>query len=171
MNQELQLKIQAYLDGELSRRQARQVAAWIAADPAAQQLAAQLRHTAALLRDNELERPLPEGREFYWSKILREILKPAPAPAPAGPTLWRLLRRYLAPVAGVALVAFVVLGIARFSAPLPPSQHVAEVENLSDLMGSYSFRSHADNMMVVWLYAKTPPAAASDDAAEEDMPF
>ena len=171
MNQEMQLKIQAYLDGELSSRQARQVAAWIAADPAAQHLAEELRQTGALLHDNEPEHPLPEGREFYWSKIQREILKPAPETVPAVSALWLILRRYLAPFAGVALVAFLVLGIARFSAPVAVTQHLAEVENLSEHVGSYSFRSHADNMIVVWLYDKTQAAMVDDEAAEEDAAF
>jgi anti-sigma factor RsiW len=171
MNQEMQLKLQAYLDGELSGRQARQVAAWIAKDGAAQTLAEELRRSRGLLRGNEPAYTVPETREFYWGKIERELLKPQPRLAPSLALAWWSLRRYLAPFAGVAVVAFLAFAIARFSAPISATSHLTEVENLSEHVGSFSFRSHADNMVVVWLYDKNQAVSAEPDALEEDMMF
>ena len=45
MNYEAQLKLQSFLDGELSEGDAREVAAWVARDPQAAALLAELRHT------------------------------------------------------------------------------------------------------------------------------
>ena len=53
MKPELELKLQAYLDGELSAREAREVEAAIANDAAAQGLLGELRTTTAVLRENE----------------------------------------------------------------------------------------------------------------------
>src|SRR5437667_9183999 len=107
MNLEPELKLQAYLDGELSARQARKVAAQLENDAAAQQLLAELKMTKTLLGGSEQERKLLESPEFYWSKIQREIERTEPAAPPKQfaqfVAAWR---RLLAPLAGVALVTF-----------------------------------------------------------------
>lgn len=172
MNQELQLKLQACLDGELAGRKAREAVAWMAKDPEAKQLAEELRLTRAALRGQEPQRTLPESREFYWSKIEREISKLEPAAAPKQPlAIWWILRRCLAPFAGVALVAFLALGIARFSSPMQPNPQLAVVENLSEHVGSLSFRSPAEKMSVVWLYDTSQPSVADAEPMEEDSLF
>jgi hypothetical protein len=38
------------------------------------------------------------------------------------------------------------------------ARHLAEVENLSEHTGAYSFRSHAENMFVVWVYDQNQEA-------------
>ena len=73
MNLEFELKLQALLDGELPEREAAEVEARVKADPQAQALLDELRMTTTALRGNELERALPETREFFWSKIERTI--------------------------------------------------------------------------------------------------
>src|SRR5579864_3263727 len=73
MDAESQLKLQAYLDGELSAKESAQVADWIAHDREAGLLAAELKNTHLALKGHEAEIKLPEAREFYWSKIEREI--------------------------------------------------------------------------------------------------
>jgi anti-sigma factor RsiW len=171
MNQEMQLKLQACLDGELSGREARKVAAWMTADPEAQALAQELRLTRQALRENEPQHILPEPGEFYWSKIEREVLKAEPVSMSGLALAWWALRRYLAPVAGVAIVAFLAVAIIRFSGPIPANQHLAEVEDLSEHVGSFSFRSQMGNMVVVWLYDKSQSLSAEPDAFEEEMTF
>ena len=50
--------------------------------------------------------------------------------------------------------------------------HLAEVENLSDHMSSWSYRSHSDNMFIVWVSEKSenlaPLTDESDPEAMED---
>src|SRR5258707_14151177 len=75
MNQELQLKLQAYLDGELPDGEAAEARELIARDGEAQALVAELANTSAALAGHEAEGKLPETREFYWSKIQREIAR------------------------------------------------------------------------------------------------
>ena len=171
MNQELQLKLQAYLDGELSGRKAREVAAWLANDAGAKQLAEELRLTRTALRGQEPQRTVPESREFYWSKIEREIMKSEPAAVSSQPAFWWMLRRWLAPFAGVALVAFLALSIARFSAPMQPNAQLAVVENLSEHVSSLSFRSASEKMSVVWLYDTSQPAVADVEPMDEEAMF
>ncbi|HXG47884.1 MAG TPA: hypothetical protein VNO52_09685 [Methylomirabilota bacterium] len=157
MNLELQLELQAYVDGELPARQTRRVEKLIAADPEARALVAELRATRSYLVGNEPEYSVPESREFYWSRIEREITRAEAAAT--GPTRQAAFhwRRWLAPLGGLA--AALVLGLITLHstdyAPLGSSlNHLAEVENASEHMGSFSFRSQAENMFVVWIYEK-----------------
>jgi anti-sigma factor RsiW len=166
MNRELQLKLQAYVDGELSGREARRVEDLVAQDPSAKALLAELRFTKAFVSANEPQLALPESREFYWNKIQRAISS-QPA-ATLADRIWEgflAWRRYLAPVAATALVTLVAVGTINFTEKEP--WRLAEVENLSEHTGSFSFRSHAENMFVVWVYEK-PDAAQPDFEAPDD---
>ena len=170
------MKVQAYLDGELSEREARRVAEELRSEPEAQALLAELRNTTSALRENEPTVALPESREFFWGKIEREITRAEAAPERAGVPIWALLRRYMAPFAGAALVVFLgVLSLNRSPNTATEDQflhHLAEVENLSDHMSSWSYRSHSDNMFIVWVSEKSenlaPLTDESDPEAMED---
>ena len=83
MTEEQQLKLQAFLDGELPDPEAHEVAAWLARDADATALLGELRNTQKALVDFEPELKVPESREFYWSKIEREIHRLEPTTAPA----------------------------------------------------------------------------------------
>lgn len=159
MNRDLALKYQAFVDGELSEGEARGVAEAIQRDPEAQALVAELRATRAALAGNEPEVTLPETPEFYWSKIEREIQRRGAEPvgAPGGRWLAALAgwRRFLAPVAGVAVMVFLGIAAVKFfhtGQVDDYAQHLAEIENLSEHSTSFSFRS--DNMFVVWVQDK-----------------
>src|SRR5258705_13372973 len=100
MNTESKLRLQAYLDNEVSSSEARQIASWIARDAEAKALYEELQATKSLLApDNELPVTCPDGREFYWSKIQRAI-----ATAEREPVREHAMRpwwtRLLAPVTG-----------------------------------------------------------------------
>jgi anti-sigma factor RsiW len=157
MKRDLALKYQAFVDGELSEREARGVAEAIARDPEAQALVAELRSTRTALAGNEPEVTLPETPEFYWSKIEREIRRRGEEPVTAGARWVAILagwRRFLAPVAGVAVVTFLAIAALKFQTGQVDdyAQHLAEIENLSEHSTSFSFRS--DNMFVVWVQDK-----------------
>jgi len=151
MNQELALKYQAFVDGELSESEARRVARALETDPDARALVAELRNSKAMLTGNEPEVTLPESREFYWGRIQRQIecLESDPVGTPAGRWLAALAgwRRFLAPLAGVAVITLLAMVSVRYYNP-EPVDYLAEIENLSEESTAYSFR--AGNMFVVW---------------------
>ncbi|MCI0745757.1 MAG: hypothetical protein L0Y58_10160 [Verrucomicrobia subdivision 3 bacterium] len=164
MNRDAALKYQAYLDGELPERQARQVAEALAQDPEAQALVTELRATKQALKGNEPEIALPESREFYWTRIQREIQRLEAQPVERGSDGWLAVlagwRRYLAPMAGVAVIAFLAVAMLRTTPNPIVDQHLAEIENLSEHTTSFSFRS--DNMFVVWVQETGSEVADSE---------
>src|SRR6478736_6340358 len=105
MNEEVQLKIQAWVDGELSGWQARNVAKLVESDADAKALATELRHTKAALTGNEMSVAVPELRQFYWNKIKLQIEREEAAthqhrsPAPTWNPL-AIFRRLALPLAG-----------------------------------------------------------------------
>lgn len=166
MNRDLQLKLQAYVDGELSGRKAREVEQLLTNDAEAKALANELTMTKQVLAGNEPALSLPESREFYWSKIAREIERPEVVQRSR---LWDTLfgwRKYLAPIAGMALVVFLAIGTLNQNVS-DDFGHVAEVQNLSEHTGSFSFRS-SDNMFVVWVYEKPQSPDTEPELIEED---
>jgi len=172
MNVERELELQAYVDGELSAWRASRVRRQIAKDPEAQRVVAELTMTKRCLAANELDRPLPEDREFYWNRIRQAILRAEPVEVPLEPALglasWR---RIFAPLAGVAMAVF--LAIIGYNWTPSGSvedaiRHVAEVENLSDDTDSLSFRCASENMFVVWVHDKTPATASDTEFIEDD---
>lgn len=148
MNQDFQLKLQAYLDGELAERETRAVEATLAGDAEARALLTELQNTAGALADFESGLKLPETREFFWSKIEREIQrqdKPAGRPAPV--LFWR---RFLIPAgAFAALVLVGLIGLKSFG-PANDAQAAAVETFLTDA-GAMTYRDEAEGMTVVWL--------------------
>src|SRR5213592_3426760 len=107
MNAERQLKLQAWVDGELPESEARQVAKSVSADKEAQAIVGELQMAKAFLANNEPEVKLAESREFYWNKIQREIERLDKAKFESRPVSWIFSwRRLLAPLSGIALIAF-----------------------------------------------------------------
>src|ERR1043165_1132883 len=101
MNSEVELELQAYLDGERAGADARRVEKLLATDAEAKSLFQELKTTKSLLAGNEPELKVPETREFYWSKIERAIEraeKLEPATEVAAQSWMARWRRYLAPV-------------------------------------------------------------------------
>lgn len=171
MNRELELKLQAWVDDELSEREALDIARLVDADAEARALAGELRLTKGFLAGNEPEVTLGESRDFYWSRIRRGIEEAEREDPVAAPRLsWvHAWRRLLVPLSGVALV--VVATVLSFTVFQRPSldetlANLVEVENPSEHIGSISYRSAAENMFVVWLYDKE-----SETEPKSDMPM
>src|SRR5580658_8923653 len=113
MKIDLQLKVQSWVDGELPDDEARRIGEWIAGDAEASALAAELGCIKQAMSGNEVAAPLGESREFYWSKIERQIQREATLNR-ARPTPWYAgWRRYLAPALSVAALACVVVVAVR----------------------------------------------------------
>jgi hypothetical protein len=103
-----QLKLQAYLDGEWSERAARHMAETRATAPEAQAVLTELCAVKSSLAGNESGRPVPQGRELYWSAIERAITLAKPPKTeeslPFPEWAWRL-----SPICGAVLGLLVVL--------------------------------------------------------------
>ena len=169
MNLESELNLQAYLDGELSPRQARKVAALVAGDAEAQRLLDELKMTKAAVAGSEIEVKAPESREFYWSKIQRAIERAEQPQARPVPPILVAWRRLLAPLAGVALIAFLTVYSFKMYEGEDSRNHLAAVENLSEHTGAYSFRSQSEKMFVVWLYDRSQEKEGESEPTDEQL--
>ncbi len=156
INHETELKLQAYLDGELSAGEAKAIADLLGRDAGAQALYQELRITQSLLAGNELERKLPESREFYWSKIQRQIerLESTQADGLAELAASRWWPRFLTPAGVLAALAVFVAVVLR--SPEGGGTFLAlddshEIETPLEETSSFSFRSEAAAMTVVWV--------------------
>lgn len=160
MDKDLQFRLQAFVDGELSEDEALEVAALAAREPEANALARELKNTRKALAGLETGRLLPESREFYWSKIQREIerLIPDETPAPRR-SFTAALMRWLVPV--TALVALLATGYLFFGAPTP---HSGGLRWQSDYDGvnALTYRDQKEGMTVIWLtYPGTTEAGSA----------
>jgi anti-sigma factor RsiW len=164
MNVDTGIKLQAYLDGELTGRDAEQVAALIEKDAEARALFAELEQTYTLLAGNEPEFRLPESREFYWSKIEREISRLETAPTESRTPAWMLFfRRHLAAFAGTSVAAALVM-FAAFQMNVVPRDLFEEIDNPLDETSSFSFRSESQKMTLVWISNPFVDAEEASDA-------
>lgn len=152
---ERQLRLQAWVDGELSPTEAAEVEQWTAQDAEARVLAAELRRVRSWLQGAEVARPVPETREFYWSQIRRGIEREAGGRAPEGqprseaPAAW--WQWWLAPAGALAAIVFLLLvvsGVGRRSAQLAV---LHEIETPLEQINSITFRSERARMTVVWV--------------------
>ena len=158
MKHDDQLKLQAFLDGELAAREAAEVQTWLERDTDGRALLAELRQTNAALLGHESRVQLPESREFFWSKIEREISRiPVPAPATRPYSWLARLRRQLVPLSGIATVTVIFSVVALHS--LGGAGRGDEMELTSQDMGAYTYRDQANKMTVVWFYDRSTPEA------------
>jgi anti-sigma factor RsiW len=151
MTADQQLKLQAFLDGELAEIESREVAAWVARDVEAAQLLTELRHTRKALMGFEAGIKLPEAREFFWSKIEREIQSLDPEPARARPgSFFSRLQRLLVPVGAVAALALVVM-VAGLRFGLFPAAAAPESETTVSDPGTFTYQDFKSGTTLVWL--------------------
>lgn len=151
MNPDDTLRIQAWIDGELTPSQAQDVARLVEEDADARHLFTELRWTKTALAAGEINRELPESREFYWSKIRRAIETPGSTRALSASAHWKhWMIRWLAPAGIVAALALLV-GLPLLHKPEEPWVSGTEIESpLSDI-SSFTFRSESERMTVVWV--------------------
>jgi anti-sigma factor RsiW len=160
MNDEAQFKLQAYVDGELPDDEAAEVRQWLARDEEARALLRELQNTNAALAGHEAEVKLPETREFFWSKIEREIARQNAAPVAPRKSFWaRWGWRGLAPAGGLALACLFALHLVYPGTTV--AEFVPELELASDDMGAYTFRNQEDGLTMIWLYDRTSQAQSA----------
>ena len=151
---EIELKVQALVDGELTGSEAEALRQRINDDAGLQQLHVSLTQMRGLIADSELPRPLPESGDFYWNKIAETIEREESAGERAAPPTpaSRWLLRWLAPVAGVsALVLLLTL-----QQPTAPDLGITlnsdhELEMSDDEIDVMTYNSDDDSMSIVWL--------------------
>jgi hypothetical protein len=160
MRHDLELKLQAWLDGELPEREARRMGQWIAGDADAAALLAQLRSIKEALPGNETARAVPDSREFYWSQIQRHIQRETPFRRPARLPWLARWQGYLLPLTGVAAVACALMAMVWHAAP--PT--FDEISATTDGMEAVTFHDQSGQMTVVWLQENSPPAALAPPA-------
>ena len=167
MTEEQQLKLQAFLDGELPEKDTRDVAAWLAGDADATALLGELRNTRKALVDFEPELKLPESREFYWSKIKREIERSTPVVAQKQSTpLFARLRSVLLPIGVAATLALAaIITIHQFSGGARPVQVNAVLADA----GAFTYRDESQGMTVVWLSYPAEKKLA-DNPSQDTLP-
>jgi negative regulator of sigma E activity len=164
MKHELEIKVQAWLDGELPEREARQVGEWVARDAEASALAQELGCIRQAMSGNETAGVLGEGREFYWSKIQRQIQREA-GRGRSDDLPWHVrLRKYMAPLAGAAALACVLLMAVWQGAPT-----FDEISSTSEGMEAVTFHDQSAQMTVVWLQDSS--AAAEDQTAKKTIRY
>jgi anti-sigma factor RsiW len=142
-----QLKLQAYLDGELPQKEVRVLAEKLARDADAAALLVELRQTRDALAGFEEEIRLPESREFFWSKIEREIERAEkPAPMPTVIPWAARLRRFLVPATAMALLAIAGLVTVR-----QEGSSGGEIETSLADPGAFTYRDYNSGTTLVWL--------------------
>jgi anti-sigma factor RsiW len=155
MNQETKLKLQAYLDNELSDTDARNVAALLDHDPELRALHAELTELKTALAGNELEVKVPESREFYWSKIERAIHQESqkrPAQSFLSGYPWWV--RLCAPALGVAMLLVAALALVKLTTGPSRVSYLHEIESPLEDTSAISFHSEAAGMTVVWVQSQ-----------------
>jgi len=166
MNQEQQLKLQALLDGELPENEAREILAWTQRDGAAAALLAELKNTRAAMAKSEPHLSVPESREFFWSKIKREIqrLEPHENSKP-NVSIFAGVRRFLLPASVVATLVIAGM-IARFNAPKTIVENMADadtttVETTLANSDATTYRDASEGTTLVWF-------SSTDDSSSQN---
>ena len=157
---EIQLKVQALVDGELTGREAEALQQRINDDAKLQHLHATLTQMRGLIADSELPRPLPESMDFYWNKIAETIEHEKPAGERAAPPTpaSRWLLRWLTPLVGVSAVVL-LLTLQQPTAPdlgiMLSGDH--ELELSSDEIDVMTYNSDDDSISICLLYTSPSP--------------
>ena len=163
MDIESQLKLQAFLDGELAESEAREVANWVAREKEATALLGELRNTRQALAGAEAVMTMPESREFFWSKVRRDIERQEPRPVTEArkPSLlaqWRRLIVSAGAAAAVILVALLAVG--------PLGAGPSESESSMADPGAFTYRDYKAQATLVWLSYPAEKEIADGDAAD-----
>ncbi|MCU0771210.1 MAG: hypothetical protein MUE94_05490 [Verrucomicrobia bacterium] len=162
--QDLVLKVQAFVDGELPEPEQAGIAALIARDADVAALVKELKQTRQALAGYDEAVALPESREFYWSRIQRELARfPREQPEPVRGSLGALLLRWLLPATCVA--ALVAVGFLFLQSPWSAGGEVTW-QAANDNVNAFTYRDYEEGLTVMWLsYPSDNTVADSAEAA------
>lgn len=165
MNEDILFKVQAFVDGQLEPEEQEAIAALIARDPDVSALVRELKHTRQALAGSEepMPMPMPETRDFYWSKIQREIARSETVEEPRL-TLspGRVFLRWLIPATCVG--ALMVAGFFLFT-----RQHDVDGaftwQAASEGVHALTYRDHEEGVTLMWFsYSGEDAVAVSREA-------
>jgi anti-sigma factor RsiW len=162
MKEDIQLKLQAYLDGELPTGETKAVTDLLACNGEARDVLVELTNTQAAIASHEAEIKVPSTREFYWSGIRREIERREKS-TPVQVSIFGLLRRMLVPASGVAAVLIAVM-LAGQQFYFPNGALREEVETTFEDSGAFTYRDYASGTTLVWM-----DYPAENEFAEMDL--
>jgi len=147
MNHELELKLQAWVDGQLSAHETDEIARLIETDAAARALLTELKNTRAALVGHEDGVKLPESPDFYWSKIAREIERQEPRGQPPATSWLHHFRRLLMPAGAVAALLLLGTFASRqsFHDNLPYELHDLVADS-----DTFTFTDEANGTTLIW---------------------
>lgn len=150
MEYQNQLRLQSYLDGELPEAEAREVAAWLEGDQEAKALVAELSNTRHSLKGFEEAVRLPESREFYWSKIQRQIEREQAPERPLASVIpWSArLRRFLMPATGLAVAGLLLLVVTHEGGT---GASDTKAETALEDSGAFTYHDSTAGATLVWL--------------------
>jgi len=169
MEYEVQLKLQAYLDGELSEAEAREIGNLLAKDREAVALQNELRNTRQALAGFETGTELPESREFFWSKVRRDIerLDPAEAAQPArSVSLFDSWRRFLMPAGAVAALALAVFFVNHQALHSDSALAAMRLEATRSDPGAFTYQDHDGGATLVWLSYPAEDESSREQASD-----
>lgn len=169
MDQASQLKLQAWLDGEMPEAERVEWERRAASDPEAQALVRELTSASKAFRDFGDSLKAPVTREFYWSGIERRINalqnREEAARRPEPQTDWlQWLRRFLVPAGAVAALVIA----AWFIAPqleMQPARRGMRLEAAVSSPGSFTYRDFSSGTTLVWLSYPAESEFADFEAA------
>ena len=149
MKHELELKLQAWVDGQLPVHEADEMARLIETDAVARALLTELKHTRAALASHEETVKLPESREFYWSKISREIERQQRTAERRSPEIsWmQHFRRLLIPVGAAAALLIFGTFASRHTLPGASGFELSGIESDAD---TFVFTDEESGTTLVW---------------------
>ncbi|HEY1170455.1 MAG TPA: hypothetical protein VGH19_03710 [Verrucomicrobiae bacterium] len=167
-NVERELKLQSYLDGELSAAEAAEVERWLDQDAEMLALSTELKQTKTALQAGEVEVKCPETREFYWSKINRSIeAEQRQAERATGSRdlpWWRKLMLPVCSLAALAVTITMLQTVPQDPHALPSQESVeiakaissiAEVEQKDETVGAITYNDTSEGVTIVWHYDRS----------------
>jgi anti-sigma factor RsiW len=151
MKQDIQLKLQAYLDGELPSGEAKDMADLIARDTEARDLLTELTHTRAAFASHESDLKVSATREFYWSQIKRGIERQerTATSRPPETSIFTTLRRLLVPASGLAAILLAVM-LAGHQFRLQEGIRSAETDTSFEDADAFTYRDYSSGTTLVW---------------------
>jgi len=163
MDYDIQLKVQTYLDGELSPDESREIANLLARDREAVALLGELRNIRQALVGTEVGVSLPESREFFWSKIQRDIqvqekreAQHQAQPVSAFSAFLHSWRRLFVPAAALSALALAAI------MTLSSGSHVSLVETAVADPGAFTYHDFSTGTTLVWF---SYPAEDNDNSS------
>ena len=149
---EIELRVQALVDGEITGREAEALRVFIEGDAGLRELQDRLTVMRGLVKGAELPRSLPESGDFHWSQIAKAI-DCKERKAKSGSRMGWFLRR-VTPWVGFACILLLLNSPSRDNGPPDlgikiGSDHELELSNHE--IEVMTFNTEDDDMSVVWL--------------------